>query len=185
MNKDKILKLFPIETERLKIRVAHMDDANIIQKAKESRDANLLRRWMSWSSEAGMSMQGTIGYLNLAQFNERTIAFLAVDKQTGAHVLGTGLDAEDDDFKTISTGWWLSHGHEGKGLAFEGMSALIDFCKANHICETITSCHYEGNERSRSLMKRLRFSYIKIQPKAHQCHLNRQMLDILDYELKI
>jgi ribosomal-protein-alanine N-acetyltransferase len=185
MKKQDILKLLPITADRLIIRVATLGDAQLIQDAKESRDANLLRRWMSWSSDEGMSMKGTIDYLARADSDSRTIALLAVDKLTGAHVLSTGLDAEDDEFNTISTGWWLSHGHEGKGLAYEGMSAVIDFCKVNRVCKTLTSDHYEGNERSQSLMQRLGFQYIKTQPKAHQCHLDGVMYDVLNYELKI
>jgi len=185
MKKQDIINLLPITADRLIIRVATLGDAQLIQDAKESRDANLLQRWMSWSSDEGMSMQGTIDYLNRADKDARTIALLGVDKATGAHVLSTGLDAEDDDFTIVSTGWWLSHGHEGKGLAYEGMSALIDFCKVNRVCQTMTSCHYEGNERSQSLMLRLGFLYKNTEDKAHQCHLNGIMVDVLNYELKI
>lgn len=185
MKKQDIINLLPIETEQLSLRLATLADATLIQNAKESRDVALLRRWMSWSSDEGMSMQGTIDYLTRAESDARIIALLAVDKVMRRHVLSTGLDAEDDDFNTISTGWWLSYGHEGKGLAYEGMSALIDFCKVNHVCKTLTSCHYEGNERSQLLMERLGFQYVRTQPKAHQCHLNREMVDVLDYELKI
>lgn len=185
MNKQNIINLLPITTDRLILRVATLADARLIQDAKESRDANLLRRWMSWSSDEGMSMQGTIDYLNRADTDARTIALLGVDKATGAHVLSTGLDAEDDDFQTISTGWWLSANNEGKGLAFEGMSALINFCKLNRVCQTMTSAHYEGNERSQNLMLRLGFLYKNTEDKAHQCHLNGIMVDVLNYELEI
>ncbi len=170
MDKQKIINLFPIITDRLILRIATIDDAELIQDAKESRDANILRRWMSWSNDEGMSMQGTLDYLTKAETDTRTIALLGIDKTTGVHVLSTGLDAEDDDFDVVSTGWWLSDGHEGKGLAYEGMKALIDFCKVNKVSKTLTSCHYEGNVRSQNLMLRLGFEYISTDEKAHRCH---------------
>lgn len=185
MKKHDILNLLPLTTERVILRVATLDDAQLIQNAKESIDANLLRRWMSWSSEEGLSMKDTSGYLDRAESDERTLALLGVDKVTGAHVLSTGLDAEDDDFDIASTGWWLSAGHEGKGLAYEGMKALIDFCKVNKVCKTLTSCHYEGNARSQNLMLRLGFEYTGTEENAHCCHLDGAMYDVLNYELKI
>lgn len=187
MKKEEIVKLFPIEMERLVLRLATLDDAHLIQVAKESRASDVLRRWMSWSSDEGMSMQGTINYLNMAcaEDNRRNIALLGVDKVTGAHVVSTGLDAEDDDFQEVATGWWLSDGHEGKGLAFEAVRALIDVCRKNAVTKKITCSHYEGNERSGNLMRRLGFEYIGTRAKDHRCHLNGEMLDCLDYELVI
>lgn len=185
MRKEEIMRLFPIETDRLKLRLVTNGDAHLIQKAKESRSPDVLRRWMSWSSEEAMSMQGTIDYLSMATDfdNTRNISLIAIDKATGNHVLSTGLDGADDDFTSITTGWWLSEGHEGKGLAYEGMSALIQFCRDQNIGQKITADYYEGNERSRKLLERLGFQYIGTKPKAHRCHLNGEMMDILNYEL--
>lgn len=185
LNKKNIISYFPVITDRLTLRVATIDDAQLIQDAKEKHDPNILRRWMSWSSDEGMSMQGTLDYLMKAETDMRTIALLGVDKTTGAHVLSTSLDAEDDGFDAVSTGWWLSDGHERKGLAYEGMSALVNFCRVNRVCQTLKSCHYEGNERSQNLMLRLGFVYTGTDRKAHRCHLDGVMYDVLNYELKI
>lgn len=187
MKKKDILELFPIETERMRLRAATLNDDYLIQNAKEKCDPDILRRWMSWSREEGMSMLGTVNYLNLtnAANNKRNIALLGVDKWTGEHILSTGFDAEDDDFQTVSTGWWLSGAHQGKGLAFEGISALIQVCRNHEICQRIVSDHYEGNGRSQKLMYRLGFRQFGTEPKAHRCHLNGEMMDILNYELEI
>jgi RimJ/RimL family protein N-acetyltransferase len=187
MKKEDILKLLPIETERMRLRVATLNDNYLIQDAKESCDADVLRRWMSWTSDEGMSMLGTTNFLNMVSSpkNKRNIALLGVDKFTGEHILSTGLDALDDDFQTVSTGWWLSGANQGKGLAYEGMIALIQFCRDHNICQRLLSDHYEGNVRSQSLMQRLGFRHFKTEPKAHHCHLNGEMMDILNYELEI
>jgi RimJ/RimL family protein N-acetyltransferase len=187
MRKEEILKLLPIETERMRLRVATLNDNYLIQEAKESCDADVLRRWMSWSSDEGMSMLGTVNYLNMvcAPNNKRNIALLGVDKWTGEHILSTGLDAEDDDFQTVSTGWWLSGANQGKGLAYEGMNALIQFCRDHNICKKLTSCHYEGNERSQKLMQRLGFQFLLHEEKAWRCHLDGKYHDVLNYELAI
>jgi RimJ/RimL family protein N-acetyltransferase len=185
MNKATLQQLFPLVTDRLIVRLATMDDAQMIQDAKTSRPDDLLRRWMSWSSPEGMSMQGTIDYMQRAATDFRTVAVLAVDKNTGHHVLSTGLDTEDDAFHVISTGWWLSAGHEGKGLAFEAMAALITLLRHQTDCQTCLSDHYEGNIRSQNLMHRLGFRHIGTQPKAHICHLNGEAMDILNYRLDL
>lgn len=187
MNRQEIERLFPVETTRLILRLATMDDAALIQSAKESRAADVLRRWMSWSSDEAMSMQGTLDYLAMATSDDNTrfVAVLAVDKETGCHVLSTGLDGEDDDFQTASTGWWLSEGHEGKGLAFEGMQALIDLCRRHSICHKITTSYYEGNDRSQKLMERLGFQHTNTKIKTHRCHLNGEMMDEIEYEMVI
>ena len=186
MNRQEIERLFPIETTRLLLRLATLDDATLIQTAKESY-ADVLRRWMSWSSDENMSLQGTIDYLEMANSDENTrcIAILVVDKETGAHVLSTGLDGEDDDFQIISTGWWLSAGHEGKGLAFEGMQGLINLCRQHAICQKIISSYYEGNDRSQKLMERLGFQHTNTKIKTHRCHLNGEMMDEIEYEMVI
>lgn len=187
MKKEALVKLFPIETDRLKLRLITQGDAHLIQSAKESRAADVLRRWMSWSSDEAMSMQGTLDYLDIATApdNTRCIGVIAVDKATGGHVLSTGLDAADDDFKSISTGWWLSAGHEGKGLAYEGMQALIQFCRDQKIGQKITADYYEGNERSRKLLERLGFQHVGTKAKNHRCHLNGEMMDEHNYELEL
>ncbi len=187
MRKQDILKLFPINTERLRLRVATIDDNHLIQDAKESCDANVLRRWMSWTSDEGMSMLGTINYLNMVNSptNKRNIPLLGVDQLTGEHILSTGLDAEDDDFQTVSTGWWLSGANQGKGLAYEGMSALIEIGRKHAVCKKMLSDHFEGNVRSQNLMHRLGFQHFRTEPKAHLCHLNGEMMDVLNYELEI
>lgn len=187
MTKNDILKLFPIETDRLILRLATVDDAHLIQSAKESHHPDTLRRWMSWSSEEGMSMQATLDYLTMAtsQDNTRCIAILGIDKTTHTHVLSTGFDAEDDDFNVVSTGWWLSDGHEGKGLAFEGMSSLLDLCRQNRLCQKVISDHFEGNQRSQNLMNRLGFQYVETKTKSHQCHLDGAFHDVLHYEVSI
>lgn len=186
MKKEEIMRLFPIETERLVLRLATTDDVGLIQSAKESRAADVLRRWMSWSSDEGMSVNGTISYLTMANdaANKRCIAVLGVDKTTGAHVLSTGLDAEDDEFKIISTGWWLSGDSEGKGLAYEGMTGLINTCRTKTDMQKMTSSRYEGNIRSGQLMERLGFEHIETTHKTHRCHLNGKMMDEYEYELE-
>ena len=187
MKKEEIVKLFPIETERLIVRVATIDDVDLIQAAKESCDADILRRWMSWSSDEGMSMQGTIDFLTMANSadNKTNVALLAVDKTTGGHVVSTGLDAEDGDFQVISTGWWLSQGHEGKGLAYEAMRGLLDVMAAQTDSQKMTASHYEGNVRSGNLMRRLGFIHTQTHLKNHRSHLTGEMLDVYDFELEL
>lgn len=185
MKKTDILKLLPLETERLIIRRSTLDDVDALQRATWQR-AEILRKYMSWTSEEGMSRAGTAGYIQngLNPDNTRDIPLIAVDKTNAQFVLATGLHAKDDDFKVLMTGWWIAADYEGQGLAFEAMSALNTFSFDVIGTENIETEYYEDNIRSRNLMERLGFIYSRTQEKSHRCHLDSHMMDIHEYILK-
>ena len=132
-------------------------------------------------------MKGTLDFLGMAHAtdNKVNVPLLAINKKTGEHILSTGLDAEDGDFQIISTGWWLSHGHEGKGLAYEAMRGLLDIMVAQTDSQKMTASHYEGNYRSGNLMRRLGFIHTQTHLKNHCSHLTGEMLDVYDFELEL
>lgn len=186
MKKEDILRLFPVETERLVLRSASLSDARLIQDAKEAR-SDILRKWMAWSDEEGMSMQGTLSFLHLclAPDNRRDIGLLALDKATGALAVMSGFNAEDDDFRIFSTGWWVGEGFEGKGLAFEAMSKLLELARSPIGAELARASFYEGNARSQSLMERLGFQHTQTHIKNHRNFLDGALMDTFDYEYKL
>lgn len=183
MKKQDIINLFNIQTERLMIRVGGLNDAEKIQRAKES-NATSLKKWMSWTSEEGMSMQGTIDFLNLCTSNTTDICILGEERTTGNLALISGYSAEDEDFQSFITGWWLAAGCEGKGLAYEGMTAILD--SAHHKIKSYVAKagFYEGNIRSKNLIERLGFQQVSHTTKNHTCHLDGSLMDTFDYELR-
>ncbi len=185
MKKEDILKLLPLETDRLIIRPSTLNDVDALQHATWQR-AEIIRKYMSWSSEEGMSRAGTAGYIQngLNPDNTRDIPLIAVDKTNGQFVLATGIHAKDDDFQTLLTGWWIAADYEGKGMAFEAMSVLNRFSFDVIGTQSIETEYYEDNIRSKNLMERLGFIYTGTQPKAHRCHLDGHMMDIHEYILK-
>ncbi|OIN86875.1 MAG: hypothetical protein AUJ12_04500 [Alphaproteobacteria bacterium CG1_02_46_17] len=181
MQKADILKLLPLETEHLVIRMPTLEDVDMLQSAKEKRE-ELLRRWMSWSDDYGMSRQGVVDYIANSAINLCAVPLIGIEKETGHFVIATGIDAEDDNFSTISTGWWLAKGYEGQGLAFEAMHKIYDFMQQTIGTKRVEAQFYEGNTRSRNLMERLGMSYVETKPKSHTSHLTGELLDVIKYK---
>lgn len=180
--KQELMQCFSLETERLILQVPEFDDADMIQAAKEARSDDL-RRWMSWSTPEAMSMAGTVAFLAhaLDMANNRNLPIMAISKATGDFVLMTGLDAEDDNFKTVSTGYWMAKRFEGQGYGFEAMTAVLRLTFEQAGTQKANMAYYEGNQRSRNLMKRLGFSFESLEPKGHICHLDGRAMDVYNY----
>ncbi len=185
MKKTDILKLLPLETERLTIHPSTLNDVDKLQEAMRRRDKEL-RKWMSWSSDEGLSRQGTLGYIQngVVLTNTLDIPLIAVDKINSRFVLATGLHAKDEDFKALLTGWWIDKDYEGKGMAFEAMTALNNLSFNIIGTQTIEAEYYEDNIRSRNLIERLGFKYKCTKLKSHCCHLDGHMMDIHKYILE-
>ncbi|HRK98700.1 MAG TPA: GNAT family protein [Alphaproteobacteria bacterium] len=181
MKKDEILKYIPLETERLWIKCPTLDDVDMLQSAKKARE-KALREWMSWSDDAGMSRQGVVDYITQSATNPCAIPLIGMEKDTGKFAIATGVDSDDDDFSTISTGWWLAEGYEGKGLAFEAMKKVFDLLKETIGTKIVNSQFYNGNTRSHNLMERLGMHYVETVPKSHTSHLTGEQLDVIKYE---
>lgn len=184
MEKIEILKQLPIITERLVIRGITPDDVDDIHAAKIAR-AEDIRRWMSWSSPEGMTREGTAGFVELSlNPHSRLLPLIARTRTNNDFVLMSGIDGEDDTFTTVSTGWWLAKPYEGQGLAFEAMTAILRFAFEQTDAQAVTSCYYEGNARSRSLMERLGFVFDRIEENAHRSHLTGEMNNVYHYRLE-
>lgn len=180
MNRQEIEAHLPIRTERMTLRVPTLDDVDMIQQAKERREVEL-RRWMSWSDDYGMSRAATHEYINNVHSNPASIPLIGVGRNDGRFIIATGLDAEAEDYSVISTGWWLADGYEGRGYAFEAMSALYHFMEAVIGARTVEAGFYAGNARSQNLMERLGMSYANSEPQSHTSHLTGERCDTIYY----
>ncbi len=183
MDKESILNHLPLVTKRLIIRPITPDDLDGIQIAKEQQE-EVLRRWMSWSDDHGISRAGLDEFLELSGKSNMMIPLFGFDKLTGKFVIASGLDATEPDFKTIHTGWWLAKGYEGQGLAFEAMQKIYVFMEEVIGTKKVEAQFYQGNIRSRNLMERLGMQYVETTPKAHTSHLTGELLDVIKYELR-
>ncbi|MDD3020894.1 MAG: GNAT family protein [Alphaproteobacteria bacterium] len=181
MQKADITKHLPLELERLVIRIPTLEDVDMLQSAKEKREEPL-RRWMCWSDDYGMSRQGVVDYITQSAVNPCAIPLIGVKKDSRQFVIATGIDSEDDNFLTISTGWWLADGFEGQGFASEAMQKIFEFLQQIIGANAVKAQFYEGNTRSRNLMERLGMSYVETKPKSHTSHLTGELLDVIKYE---
>ncbi len=180
MNKNTIVTHLPIRTERMTIRVPTLDDVDAVQNAKEAREEPL-RRWMSWSDDYGMSHEATVKWITDAAQNQNIVPLIAIDNATGNFVLSSGLDAEEEGFARISTGWWLADGYEGRGFAYEAMAAIYEFMDTVINAHTVEAAFYAGNTRSRNLMERLGMTYVGIEHQTHTSHLTGELMDVITY----
>jgi ribosomal-protein-serine acetyltransferase len=184
MKKTDILEHLPITTERLIIRHVTLNDVDDIQAAKMER-AEDMRRWMSWSSPEGMTRAAAEAYIKQGLDPQSRILPLVARTRTGGGLaVMSGLDALDDNFATISTGWWVAKPYEGQGLAFEAMTAILRFAFERAQVKTMTSCYYEGNSRSRSLMERLGFVFERVEENGHRSHLTGELHNVYHYRLE-
>ena len=183
--KEEILKLLPVETGRCFIRQPTLGDVDGIHHAMMQREEDL-RRWMSWSSDEGMSREGVQAFIScgLEVMNTTGIPLIAIDKMTNKFVLASGIHGQDDEFLVTPTGWWIAKDFEGQGYAFEVMKAIIDLSFRMIGTKTITTEYYADNLRSKSLMERLGFKYVRTHEKFHQCHLDGNMMDVHEYILE-
>ncbi len=184
MQKTDILQHLPIQTDRLIIKQVTLDDVDDIQNAKMER-ADDMRRWMSWSSPEGMTRAAAEAYIKQGlDPQSRILPLVARTRANSGLVMMSGMDAEDDSFTTISTGWWVAKPYEGQGLAFEAMTAILRFALEQAAVKTITSCYYEGNKRSQSLMERLGFVFDHLEENGHRSHLTGELKHVYHYRLE-
>jgi len=180
MKKHDIIKHLPLYTERLVIRQPTAGDIDAIQRAKEERTIDL-RQWMSWADEAGLSREGTESWIKSQPEENNSIGLIALDKGTDEFVLCTGLDGLDDEFSTISTGYWITKAYEGKGYVFEAMTTLLSFAFQTANTKRVEMAFYEGNLRSKRAMERLGLTFDRIDQKSHTSHLTGELMDVYRY----
>jgi RimJ/RimL family protein N-acetyltransferase len=112
--------------------------------------------------------------------NRASIVFAITLKDTGELIGAVSLEGICDD-GVGSLGYWLGVPYWGSGYAFEAAYALIEFSKHSYDLKKVKVMHLVGNERSKSVILKLGFTY-------QENHINRMMgkeREVCVYELVI
>ncbi len=173
-----------IETDRLIIRVPTLDDLEKIQAAKEANWAEL-QQWMCWTSDDQRPIDAMRYYIETiipADHEKGGLHLYAFHKDNGDFVMSSGLTPTDTP-DVYTTGYWGNVDYLGQGYATETMRAIIDFAFATHGATMLEIAYYEGNEKSRRIIDKCGFEFVRTLTKAHKSHATGEMLDEYRYVL--
>lgn len=180
MEKEEIIKHLPITTERLILRRPVLEDVAMIHEAKLSMWHDL-QLWMSWAFDEAKCIESTRSFVETN--SERSIPLIAIRKDTKEFCVCTGIDGNDNNFETISTGYWVAKNQQGKGFATEATAAVLHFAFLLAGSKRAEICYYEGNEKSRNVIEKIGFSFVKKESKAKRRCLDGVPIDVFDYEM--
>ncbi len=152
------------ETERLTIHSVDPDDAADLI-AYERRNAAHLARWEPQRDPAlAYDLEWRRGAL--AQRREeaqadRGYAFLARIRDGGTSEIVASVNLSNvvrSVFQACHLGYSVDAAHEGRGIAFEAVGAVVRFAFAQLRLHRVMANYQPGNERSGKLLRRLGFT---------------------------
>lgn len=143
-----------IETDRLILRTPVLDDAEMIQRAKIEAWPDL-QQWMSWAVSGSETIEALRENFIAGTKNNHLIA---LEKDSGRFVLSTGATPMPVEHKQFEVGYWAARDMRGKGYATEASNAVIRYAFGVLAADCVYICHYEGNEPSHNVIKKLGFT---------------------------
>lgn len=172
------------ESDRLYFREPNAADAAEMH-AEAVRVWPQLRAWMSWASMEDYSHEDALYFVTdftVQECQKGGLMLMGFHKDTDKLVVVTGLTASDavDEY---STGYWVTAQHLGKGYATEATKAVLKFAFEQHGAKTMHIMYFEGNEKSRRVIEKCGFQYLKTLPKHHQSFVSGKWLDKYVYTL--
>ncbi len=174
---------FKMETDRLILRSARMDDLEAVHAAKAAMWHDL-QLWMSWSYADQESIDATRA--RIEKFGAHTGSLeiiLGFEKATGDFVVSTGVNNRDEKDE-YSTGYWVAKDKQGKGYATEATAAVIRYIFGELNAKAVHIDHYEGNGASERVIRKLGFDATCIDAKAKARCLDGHLLDIHRYVMR-
>lgn len=180
MIKEDIIKYLPIVTDRLIVRMPTSDDVAEIHAAKAAMWHDL-QLWMSWAFDEAKSIESTRSFVETN--SNKGIPLIAIRKDTKEFCVCTGIDADDNAFETISTGYWVPLSQQGNGFATEATAAVLRFAFLLAGSKRAEICYHEGNEKSRKVIEKLGFRLEKVNVKSGKRCLDGLPIDVFDYAM--
>lgn len=138
-----------------------------------------LRRWMCWTSMEEYSLKNAREFVvdfTIDQRNKGGCWMFAFNKETDDLVVSTGL-AAFNRAGIYDTGYWVAKNYLGQGYATEATLAVLKYGFEIHGADVIKLSYFEGNEKSRNIIKKCGFDFVETLPKAHKCFADGQMMD--------
>lgn len=160
---DKIILMdipMPIETPRLILRPVQAGDGAAMTEAKQET-WDQLTQWMPWAKGDHSPEAGEVWVRrNQVQFILReNIAIVGIEKESGRHVIWTGLHRFNWHTRRFEIGYWVRQSAQGNGYATESTNALIRYAFNVLRARRVEIYHAEGNDRSRNVIEKLGFEH--------------------------
>jgi RimJ/RimL family protein N-acetyltransferase len=148
----------PIETPRLIIRPIMPGDGVEMNAAKRETWTEI-HKWMPWAKEMPSPEEDeAVARRAHAQFLLREdFMAVAIEKETGAIVVFTGLHRFDWETRRFEIGYWARKSAQGRGLVTESANALTRYAFEVLGARAVAISHAEGNDASRAVIERLGF----------------------------
>jgi RimJ/RimL family protein N-acetyltransferase len=159
----------PITTPRLILRPPQSGDgAELTRAVQETWDS--LNQWMPWAADQDTitdAFYESWAREQAALFIRRdNLGLLAFDRDTGRLIGSTGLHRIDWELGNFEIGYWVRQDDQGQGYATEIANALTRYALQALKARTVLISHAEGNDKSRSVIKRLGFTSCGYQPNS-------------------
>ncbi|MBD3308908.1 30S ribosomal protein S5 alanine N-acetyltransferase [candidate division KSB3 bacterium] len=154
---------FPLETERLLLRLPVPQDAKLLVRYY-SENQHHLTPWEPRRSEAFYTV--TFWETLLADVKQelchkrslRLIVFLKESPKAGIIGVCNFTNVIHGVFQACHLGYSIDYRYEGRGLMYEALTAAIDFVFSQFRLHRIMANYLPRNERSGKLLRRLGFT---------------------------
>lgn len=135
-----------------------------------------------WLPHKCLSDSADVIMNTLSKPNEWAIELLSENKVIGSISISSDLQEPTNPNKQMLS-FLLNKDYWGKSYAFEATSSLINHLQSTNPNLTLTAYHYDSNNRSEALIKRLGFQYINFQDNLIK-NINNELVGLHYYELK-
>lgn len=163
-----------ILTPRLIIRRPELSDLDAIHSAKMAVWP-ALQNWMSWAYNEAASIESTRGFIT-----DYKTALCGFDRETGEFVISSGCDPTNKESE-YATGYWVAEDFLGKGYATESCNAVIRYAFGALGATAMHIEYFEGNAKSRNVIEKLGFEFVRVNPKSHTRCSDGTLLDSFEY----
>lgn len=163
-----------IITPRLILRPASIEAAPEVQVAKEEMWPEL-QLWMSWAYDEQKPLEAMLDVIR--GISDPCTILWGFRRDTGEFAVTTGVSENKDNPGTYETGYWCAKAHLGQGFATEATNAAIRYAFGARHAKAVTIHYYEGHDKSRRIIEKLRFTPMGVHPKSHKRCSDGVLLD--------
>lgn len=150
------MSFLPLETPRLILRRFQDEDLETFLVYRNHPDVARYQSWLQWSRDQAIDFlreqrsvsPGTLG---------RWFQYALELKSTGELIGDCGTCLKVETPRTSEVGFSLAPGHQGKGLATESVSRIVDHAFRDLGMERMIAVAIRENARSAALLTRLGF----------------------------
>ncbi|NCC21684.1 MAG: N-acetyltransferase [Alphaproteobacteria bacterium] len=161
----------PIITPRLTLRPVMPGDGAVIAESVAETMTELLP-WMPWAraGDAADPLEREIFARQMyADFILRKdMMMLGFERDSGRHVLCTGLHRLDWEKRHFMIGYWVCKSAQGRRYAAEGANALTRYAFTVLKARAVQILYAEGNDKSRRIIESLGFERMGTVPLDHE-----------------